>query len=132
MSEDANLAATQALFTAFAAQDFDTALEHVADSVVVEFYGPPAIPYAGIHRGRQACRAFFETVHRSVDIHQFEPEEMIAKDDKVFVTGHLRLTAKSTGRTFESDFSHVITLTDGKWVRFRDFMDTAVAVAAFS
>jgi hypothetical protein len=27
---------------------------------------------------------------------------------------------------------HVITMKDGKWQRFRDFMNTAVAVAAFS
>jgi len=131
MSEAGNLEATQQLFTAFAAQDFDSALRHVDDTVVVEFYGPETIPYAGIHRGREACRRFLETVHRSVEIHQFEPQEMVAKDEQVFVTGHLRLTAKATGRTFESDFAHIITLRNHKWIRFRDFMDTAVAVAAF-
>ena len=132
MSEAANLEATQQLFTAFAAQDFDTALQWVDDSVVIEFYGPETIPYAGIYHGKDGCRRFFETVHRSVEIHQFEPESMVAKDDQVFVTGHLRLTAKVTARTFESDFAHVITLRDGRWVRFRDFMNTAVAVAAFA
>ena len=131
MSETGNLEATRKLFTAFGAQDFDGAVAYVDDEVVVEFYGPEAIPYAGIHRGRAACRRFLETVHRSVEIHQFEPQEMVAKDDQVFVTGHLRLTAKATGRTFESDFAHVITLRNCKWIRFRDFMDTAVAVAAF-
>ena len=132
MSEADNLAATQKLFASFATQNFDAALAQVDDDVVVEFYGPAAIPYAGTYRGRAACRRFFETVHRSVEIQQFEPEEMVAQGDKGFVTGHLRLTAKATGRTFESDFAHVITLRNGKWIRFRDFMDTAVAVAAFA
>ncbi|MAM93573.1 MAG: hypothetical protein CMI61_02875 [Parvibaculum sp.] len=42
------------------------------------------------------------------------------------------LTAIATGRTIDSDFVHVITLKDGKSLRFRDLMNTAVAVAAFS
>ena len=47
------------------------------------------------------------------------------------VTGNLRLTARSTGREIRSAFAHVITVADGKWVRFRDFMNTSVAEAAF-
>jgi ketosteroid isomerase-like protein len=50
----------------------------------------------------------------------------------VTVTGQLHLTARSTGRDIRSDFAHVITVNDGKWLRFRDFMDTSAAVAAFS
>ena len=57
---------------------------------------------------------------------------MISARDKVVTTGTLQLVATSTGREIVSDFVHVITVTDGKWSRFRDFMDTAVAVAAFS
>ncbi len=36
------------------------------------------------------------------------------------------------GGTIDSDFVHVITLRSGKWLRFRDFMNTAVAVEAFA
>ena len=68
----------------------------------------------------------------SVTIHQFEPEEFLADRDKVIVTGHLNLTAKNTRGGIDSDFVHVITMKDEKWLRFRDFMNTAVAVAAFS
>src|SRR5690606_14175233 len=107
-------------------------LEMLHDEVLIEFYGPSTIPYAGTYRGRDPARRFFETVLSSVDIHQFDAEEVIAERDKVIVTGHLRLTAKATGGTIDSDFVHVITMKDGKWLRFRDFMNTAVAVAAFS
>lgn len=48
------------------------------------------------------------------------------------VTGHLRLTARSTGKTIESDFVHVITVVDEKWLLFRDFMNTVEAATAFS
>lgn len=127
-----NIAATEKLFEAFGAGDIPGILGHVNDDIKIEFYGPSVIPYAGHYSGRQEARAFFETVLASVNIHQFEPQEMLADADKVVVTGHLNLEAKSTGGIIDSDFVHVITLQDRKWSRFRDFMDTAVAVAAFS
>ncbi|MBX3492845.1 MAG: nuclear transport factor 2 family protein [Parvibaculum sp.] len=129
---ECNIAATQALFAAFGAKDIPAILEYLHPDIVIEFYGPSTIPYAGTYRGLGECRRFFETVLSSVDIHQFDAEEFIAERDKVIVTGHLNLTARSTGRTIDSDFVHVITLKDEKWVRFRDFMNTAEAVAAFS
>jgi uncharacterized protein len=129
--EEKNLASTQQLFARFGAKDVDGILELLCDDVTIEFYGPKTIPYAGTYRGKTEARRFFETVHASLDIQQFDAEEMIAKGDKIFVTGHLKLTPKTTGLTYESDFVHVITLRDGKWLRFRDFMNTAAASAAF-
>ncbi len=130
--QQSNIAATQQLFEAFGAGDIPGILEHVNEDIVIEFYGPATIPYAGRYEGPSEARKFFETVLASVDINQFEPQEMLADADKVIVTGHLNLTAKSTGGEIDSDFVHVITLHNGKWSRFRDFMNTAVAVNAFS
>lgn len=127
-----NIAATQKLFEAFGAGDVPGILEYVNDNITIEFYGPPTIPYAGIYQGREEARGFFETVLSSVEINQFEPQEMLADADKVIVTGHLNLKAISTGGIIDSDFVHVITLSNNKWSRFRDFMDTSVAVAAFA
>lgn len=127
-----NIAATQEIFVRFGRGDVPAILEMLSDDVLIEFYGPSVIPYANTYRGQAEARRFFETVLASVDIHQFDAEEFIAERDKVVVTGHLRLTAKRTGRPIESDFVHVITLKDGKWTRFRDFMNTAVAQAAFA
>lgn len=127
-----NLATTEALFAAFGAKDIPGIMEHLHDEALIEFYGPSTIPYAGTYRGKGECRLFFERVLSSVEVHQFDAEEFIAERDKVVVTGHLNLTALPTGKTIDSDFVHVITLKDGKWLRFRDFMNTAVAVAAFS
>ncbi|MFT4585688.1 MAG: ketosteroid isomerase-like protein [Gammaproteobacteria bacterium] len=132
MSKQANIEATQNLFVAFGAGDIPAILKLLNDDIVIEFYGPDVIPYAGTDRGKSEARRFFETVLSSVDINQFEPEEMLADADKVIVTGHLNLKAKSTNRIIDSDFVHVITLNNGKWSRFRDFMATSIAVAAFS
>ncbi len=132
MTTTANLATTEKLFTAFGSHDIPAIIDLLHDDIVIEFYGPDVIPYAGTYHGKTEARKFFETVLSSIDINQFDPEEMLAVDDKVIVPGHLNLTTKSGGRVIDSDFVHVITLKDGKWIRFRDFMNTAVAVQAFS
>jgi hypothetical protein len=131
MRNTSSIEVTQQLFAAFGRGDVPAILDLLDEEIVIEFYGPSAIPYAGTWRGRGEARRFFETVLASVDIHQFDPEEFLADADKVVVTGHLRLTARSTGGEIVSDFVHVITVRNGKWLRFRDFMNTAAAAAAF-
>ena len=123
---------TEEVFTAFGEGDVDRIMRSLHDRVRIEFYGPEVIPYAGFYNGQDDGRRFFETVLSSVDIHQFDPEDFICEGDKVVVTGHLNLTARSTGRTIDSDFVHVITVADEKWLLFRDFMNTANAQNAFA
>jgi ketosteroid isomerase-like protein len=126
------IAVTQELFVRFGAGDVPAIVELLDENIRIQFYGPPVIPYAGEYHGREQARRFFTTVLSSVDIHEFEPEQFLADGDMVTVTGHLHLTARSTGRDIRSDFAHVIQVKNGKWLRFRDFMDTASAVAAFT
>ena len=110
MSGEQNIAETQKLFEAFGAGDIPKILTFLNEDIRIEFYGPEdIIPYAGTYNGLGEAQTFFETVLSSVDIHIFEPEEFLADQDKVIVTGHLHLTAKSTGGTIKSDFVHVIT-----------------------
>jgi len=129
---DANILATQQLFEAFGAKDIPTILTYLDPEIVIEFYGPSVIPYAGTYKGIAEAEGFFKRVLSSVEINQFDAEEIFGVGDKVVVTGHLNLKSMKTGRVIDSDFVHVINLRDGKWLRFRDFMNTAVAVAAFS
>jgi uncharacterized protein len=122
---------TVEVFTRFGNKDIPGILEMLAPEVLIEFYGPPVIPYAGTYRGIKEAERFFSTVLGSVDIHQFEPEQFLSDGPMVTVTGNLHLTARSTGRDIRSAFAHVITVADGKWLRFRDFMNTSAAEAAF-
>lgn len=123
---------TREVFVCFGNRDIPGILELLDDDVVIEFYGPRIIPYANTYHGKEQAGRFFETVLSSVDIHQFEPEQFLNDGDMVTVTGQLHLTARSTRKDFRSAFAHIITVQSGKWKRFRDFMDTAVAVQAFS
>lgn len=131
MSDDP-VSVTTELFARFGNSDVDGIVELLDDKVFIQFYGPPIIPYAGEYHGKAEARRFFETVLASVDILQFEPEQFLADGKMVTVTGQLHLVARSTGRDIRSDFAHVITVENGKWTRFRDFMDTAQAAAAFA
>jgi len=131
-SVEQNIAATQKLFEAFGAKDIPAIMAFLDPDIAIEFYGPSVIPYAGNYSGMADAHRFFETVLSSVDINQFGAEEIYGTGDKVIVTGHLNLRARRTGRIIDSDFVHVITLRNARWLRFRDFMNTAVAVAAFS
>ena len=123
---------TQALFQRFAEQDIPGILELLDPEVIIDFYGPEVIPYAGHYRGLEQAQRFFETVLSSVDIHVFEPEFMFSEGDRVAVKGHLHLTARSTGKDIRSDFAHIIQVRDGRWLRFCDFMNTAAGAAAFA
>ena len=38
--------------------------------------------------------------------------------DKVVILGKETVVAKSTGKTWESDWAHVMTFKDGKCIRF--------------
>lgn len=122
---------TEDVFERFGAGDVDGILKHLASNVWIQFYGPNSIPYAGEYHGLREARSFFETVLTSVTIHVFEPEQFLCDQNLVTVTGHLHLTANATGVDFKSDFAHIITVEEGRWRRFRDFMDTAAAASAF-
>ena len=123
---------TQKVFEHFGNGNIPGILEWLADDIEINFYGPSTIPYAGNYKGKAEAEKFFSTVLSSLDINQFDPEQFLSDGDMVTVTGHLNLTARSTGGTIDSDFAHIITVRDGKWQRFRDFMDTSVAHAAFT
>jgi len=123
---------TQNLFERFGEGDIPGILQYIHDDIVIEFFGPDVIPYAGTYRGKAEAERFFETVLASVDVHVFDFQQIFSEREHVSVTGVLHLTAKSTGKDINSNFAHVIEVRDGRWIRFRDFMDTSVAVAAFS
>ncbi len=65
---DKNIAATQKLFEAFGAKNIPEILKYLDPDVVVEFYGPSVIPYAGTYTGIVDAERFFETVLSSVEI----------------------------------------------------------------
>ncbi len=52
-------------------------------------------------------------------------EEALDADDKVVVLGRYGGTYRATGRMVQAQFAHVLSVRDGKVVRFQQYTDTA-------
>lgn len=132
MSETANIAATRAIYSAVPAGDLATALSHMDPEVRITYYGSDAIPYAGDYHGIEAATEFFSTVGAHIEIVAMEPWLFIGDGDNLAVWGQQKFLRTATGHTWESEFAHIITLRDGKWLHFRDFMNSALTHQAFT
>lgn len=127
-----NIALTKEMFVCLGNRDLEGIMERLDPDIFIQFYGSDEIPYAGEYRGLAESRKFFETVFESVNIHMFQAEDYIGSGDMVIGYGQLSLTTKTNGNPIVSDWAHVITCKDGKWLRFRDFMNSVVAYKAFT
>jgi ketosteroid isomerase-like protein len=132
MSAQENTSIVKQTYEAFKSGDIEGLLKHYSDNIVWEIYGPPTIPTAGTRRGRTELAQFFAMVNEVMDSKQFDVNEFIAQDDQVAVVGAYTWEVKATGRTVTSNFTHIVTLSNGKITRFREYTDTAAFVAAFS
>lgn len=65
------------------------------------------------------------------DIQVLEARQFLTNGDAVAVVGYMKCRAKPTGRTYESDFVHLVKFRDGKIVSFQEFFDTYAAGGAF-
>ena len=131
MRDQDNVQVVQAVYEAFGRGDFAAVLSSLADDIAWHVAGPDYVPTAGTRRGRDHVAQLFETAAETWEFEQFEPRGFIAQGDKVVVLGYARSTAKSTGRTIETDWVHLFTMQAGKVTEFRGFEDTAAVAAAF-
>ena len=129
--EAANIAATKAIYAAVPAGDLQTALDLLDPEVRITYYGTDDIPYAGDYRGIEGAMTFLARVGQAVEIVAMEPWKFIAQGDDLAAWGQQRFRRRATGREWESEFAHIITLRDGRWLYFRDFANSALAATAF-
>ncbi|MGP1353853.1 MAG: nuclear transport factor 2 family protein [Parasphingopyxis sp.] len=125
--DDDTRSVVDSFYAAIHGGDFDALFDILSDDCTIEYYGPSAIPFAGIFRGKEKCRIFFGHVANDVEIQDFRQEEFIVDGSKSAVVGHLTLKLHAKGRVYDSDYVHVIDVADGKVIRFRDFQDSAKA-----
>ena len=119
------------LYRAFGQRDFEAILAMLTEDVE---WGEPENPYNPAGGTRHGHAGFLEWLNiggESEEILVLKPHTFIAEDDHVAVVGYIECLAKPTGRTYTSDFVHVITFREGKICRFREFFDTYVAGEAF-
>ncbi len=125
------LAVVQAAYRAFATRDIESLLALLATDVEWGEPDNPAIPSSGTRHGVDGVREWLRIGNDTEEILAFEPERFIAQDDAVAVIGRTTVRARPTGRTYGTDFVHLIVVQNGRIRRFQEFFDTAAAAEAF-
>lgn len=126
-----SIAVVQEVYAAFARRDIDAILARLTPDVV---WGEPANPFnpaAGTRHGHSGFLEWARIGREVEDVLLLEPKRFLADADTVAVVGHMRCLAKPTGKVYESDFVHVVTVREGKIASFQEFFDTYAAGEAF-
>lgn len=127
----ANIEVVRELYAAFQRGDVSAILALLCPDVEWSEPENPFNPAAGTRRGQAGFLEWLKIGRASEEILALEPRKFLSDDDSVAVVGHSTCLAKPTGRTYETDFVHVITFRDGKIARFQEFFDTYAAGEAF-
>jgi ketosteroid isomerase-like protein len=126
-----NITIVQRIYESFAKRDIPGIISVLDPNVE---WGEPENPYnpaSGIRHGHEGFLDWLKIGQNSEDILTLEPRQILFNEDSVAVVGFTKCRAKTTGKTYETDFVHLVTLKDGKVVKFQEFFDTFAAAEAF-
>lgn len=126
-----NVSLVQQLYAAFARRDIQVILATLSPDVEWSEPANPLNPAAGTRHGHAGFLEWLQIGSQSEEVLALEPRQFLTDNDTVAVVGYTRCLAKSTGKTYETDFVHLVTIKDGQIVRFREFFDTYAAAEAF-
>ena len=128
---EANTRIVQQAIAAFQRGDIPALLQTMTDDIAWHIPVVEHAPHTGPRHGREAVAGFFADLAQQQTPRRFEPRQYIAQGDEVVVLGHYAWDVVPTGRQWEGDYAHVFTIRDGRIARFREYMDTGRAAAAF-
>ena len=126
-----NIELVQKIYAAIGRGDIDAVVAMMTDDVEIYVPGPDVIPFTGTFLGADGVVEFFRSIGANADVVAFQPAEFVVDDDHVVVLGSENLTAKSTGRSWSTEWAMVWTIADGKVSRLREFHQTHAIAAAF-
>ena len=132
MNESANLRLVQDAYAAFSRGDIAAVLALLADEVDWQSLGPAELALCSRRRGKAQVAEFFKTLGETWHVEGFEPRDYVAQGDHVAAFGAFAAKSVATGRSIRSEWAHHFTVRDGKCTRWREYTDTAQAVAALS
>jgi ketosteroid isomerase-like protein len=97
----------------------------------IEWTEAEGFPYAGTYIGPDAVlNGVIMRLGSEWTPFQVTPTEFIDGGDQVVALGRYAGTYNETGKSFDAAFAHVWTLRDGKVVRFRQYVDSALVQEA--
>jgi len=126
-----NIKFVQSLYAAFASRDIPRMLDALSPNVEWGEPSNPHNPAAGTRHGHAGFLEWVRLGNESEEVLALEPQDFLANPSSVAVVGHTRCRVRATGKEYETDFVHLVSLKDGKVERFREFFDTYAAAEAF-
>ena len=133
MSDQQNEQIIRQTYAAYLSGNLEAVLNSCSEDTEWLACGPPEhLPYAGRYRGPEQVARYFAILDDKETSTHLVAQEFIAAGDQVIVFGNYKASVNANGQRFETDFVHVFTLRDGKITNFRDYYDTAAAVAAYN
>ena len=91
----------------------------------VEWTETAGFPYGGTYRGiDEVVRNVFSRLGSEWEGFKAEPDHIYDAGDTVIATGYYSGLYRATGRPMKASFAHVLTLKDGKIVRFIQYADS--------
>src|SRR6185503_18579530 len=97
-----NTAIVKGMYAAFGRGDIAAVVNAMAEDAEWLTPGSPAIPYAGLYRGRAAVTSFFQKLAETTDLDPFSPEKYVEQGDVVIALGSYTGRAQSTQKPFKS------------------------------
>lgn len=126
-----NVQAVRDLYAAFASGDIGRVVAMLTPDVEWREPDNPFNPAAGIRHGHEGFLEWLTIGRNAEEIMVLEPRHFLGNDNLVAVVGYTKVRVRSTGRVYETDFVHLVTLKEGKVSRFQEFFDTYAAGEAF-
>jgi ketosteroid isomerase-like protein len=117
-------------YAAFGRGDVATILAMLAPDVSWELEAPAEISIAGIRKGPDAVKGFFQAIANDHADPKLEIAEYFSSADGVATFGRYKCTIKKTGNRLDSPVAQLFKFRGGKIVRFVDFTDTAAYLEA--
>jgi len=130
MNEQENTRIVQQAYENFKNGDIPALLDLYSDDIDWRLPEIENVPWIGSRKGREETAELFQSLAEAQDVLTFNPQEFIAKGDKVVVLGDYSWRVKATGREFGSEWAHVWTVKNGKLVGFQEYADTAATSKA--
>ena len=130
-AQEENIVLVQELYAAFTNRDINAILAMLSREVE---WGEPSNPFNPAGGTRYGHQGFLEWVNigrQAEEILALNPQKFLTDNDSVAVVGNMKCRAISTGKIYESDFVHLVTIKNGKIIKFQEFFDTFIAGEAF-
>ena len=126
MSQDKNIAIAQQLLTSIGeGRSPDTLAALFAEDLRFEIQGDEGVlPWIGRKTGRQAAADFFRDIRALTEPVKFEVEDILGSANRAAIVGELATRIKSSGRTVNTQFAIVLTISGDVISRFQMLEDS--------